>query len=127
MRFAVVGLVLLLSGCGFAAGYQPYVQDIIDPAALASDELACRDYALAYQTPLNLNSILTGAAQGGTKNVASAAINPIIPVLGAVGGGTSELLSQLGVLNDDQRRVFLRCLEHRGERSRAYNVMDPNF
>lgn len=127
MRLGVVGLTIILSGCGFASGYTPYIQDITDQTVLARDEVACRDYALAYHTPVDLNSILTGAAQGGARNVASAAINPIIPVLGAAGGATSEILSQLGVLNNDQLRVFLRCLEHRGERSRAYSVMDPNF
>lgn len=127
MRFAAVALAFILSGCGFASGYQPYIQDITDHAALAEDEIACRDYALAYHTPIDLNSILTSAAQGGARNASGAALNPLVPILGAAGGATSEVLSQLGVLNNDQLRVFLRCLEHRGERSHAYNVMDPNF
>lgn len=127
MKLCVLLLCVFIAGCGGVSGYEPYVQDIVQPAELIKDEIACRDYALAYATPIDLSAIFTSAAQGGANNASGAAINPLVPVLGAAGGATSAALSQLGILNNDQKRIFLRCLEHRGERSRAYNVMDPNF
>ena len=119
-------LAALLAGCSTVATYKPYVGDVVDQAALTADTEACMGYALGYSTPFDFNSIGTSAAQGVANNAAGAALNPLVPVLGGAGGGTSALLSQLGVLNNDQRRVLLLCLAHRGLRSGAYNVMDPN-
>lgn len=121
---------LLLAACGApaVATYEPYVVDVANPAALFLDKAECRARALAYSAPFDANAIATGAAQGATRNAAGAAIPPfgIVPALGAAGGATSAALSGLGVFNDDQRRAFLICLSHRGERSRAYDVIDPN-
>ena len=124
---AVALLVLIwLSGCVGVAQYQPYIKDIKDPVALAKDQGVCLGYAQAYKPVLSASAIATAGVQGGAGNLAGAAINPLVPVLGAVGGAGSELLSQIGILNNDQRRVFLLCLAHRGLRSGAYDVLDPN-
>lgn len=127
---APLALAAFLAGCGSVATYQPYVGDV-DPnggaAALTADEASCLKPALAYVHPLDPGEIASAAAQGGARNASGAALNPLVPVLGAAGGATSELFSELGILNDDQRKVFLRCLDHRGERSGKYSVMDPNY
>lgn len=125
-----LAILLALAGCAPAvATYEPYVGDVVNPAALLLDKAACRGYALAYQAPLDINAIATGAAQGAARNASGAAIPPfgIVPALGAAGGATEAALSGLGVFNNDQRRVFLKCLEHRGLRSGAYSVIDPNY
>lgn len=127
MKLFPLPFVLALAGCSSVASYAPYVGDVVDPAALAADEKDCLVLALAYATPVDLSAIGAAAAKGAANNATGAAVNPLVPVLGAAGAATSTALSQLGILNDDQRKVFLRCLEHRGERSRAYDVIDPNL
>ena len=119
-------LLVIVGGCASVDSYSPYVVDISQPDVLIVDEKQCLAAADAYTAPLNLNAVASGAAQGAANNASGAALNPLVPVLGAAGGATSALLSGLGVLNNDQRRVFLLCLSHRGERSHAYNVVDPN-
>lgn len=124
-RFALAFLVLL-AGCADLAQYKPYVTDVSDPALLASDEADCLARATAYKTPLSSRSIFSAAGQGASINAAAGAISPLGPLLGGAGYATAELLSELGLLSTAQRKVFLICLAHRGERSRAYDVLDPN-
>jgi hypothetical protein len=119
-------LLLLLGGCAPLSEYQPYVVDVIDTAALANDKAHCLSVAEAYNPGLDLGTIASSAAQGGASNLAGAAVNPYVPVLGAAGGATSATLQGLGLLSSAQKRVFLLCLSHLGERSRAYDVVDPN-
>lgn len=126
MKPAALFAAIFLSGCASVADYRPYVVDVVDPATLARDERECLAAAEAYSAPLSIGAIANGAAQGASNNASGAALNPLVPVLGAAGGATSVLLSEIGLLNNDQRRVFLLCLSHRGERSRAYDVIDPN-
>lgn len=115
-----------MAACVPIEGYHPYVGDIENQAILDKDEADCASYAKAYSTPLDVDAISSAAVQGGARNASGAALNALVPVLGAAGGASSELLSEVGLLNDDKRKVFLRCLDHRGVKSGAYNVMDPN-
>ena len=126
MRILLALPVILLAGCNTVASYQPYITDIKDPGRLAADKVDCLGRAQGYTTPMSASAIGTASAQGAAGNLAGAAINPLVPVLGAAGGAGSELFKQLGVLNNDQRRVLLLCLAHRGLRSGAYDVLDPN-
>ena len=124
-RVAILA-VALLAGCSSVADYRPYVQDVVDPATLVSDERDCLKHAQDYSTPLDLQSIGAAGLKGVAGNAAGGAVNPLVPALGGLGGASVALLDSLGVLSDQQRRVFLICLHDRGERSRAYDVMDPN-
>lgn len=119
--------VLLLIGCSTVADYRPFVGDVVDPAALRRDEGECLVMAKSYSAPLSLGGIGTAAVEGGGNNLAGAAVNPLVPVLGAAGGASAALFAGLDLLSAGQRRVFLRCLDHRGERSHAYSVIDPGF
>ena len=125
MRAAILA-ALLLAGCSSIANFHPYVQDVKDPAALAADEKDCLGYAQGYTTPLDLQGIGEAGVKGIANNAAEGVLNPLVPVAGGLGGASVALLNNLGVLNGDQRRVFLICLHDRGERSRAYAVIDPN-
>lgn len=124
-RAAVAACLVLLSGCGGLSTFVPYVQDVTDPAVLVSDTAACRAHALDYETPLDLEVIGTASLKGAAGNAAGGAVNPLVPVLGGLGGASVALLDSLNVLSENQQRVFLICLHDRGERSRAYDVMDP--
>ena len=104
----------------------PYVIDITDQSALDQDKIDCEGAALGYKAPLSATQIGASAAKGAANNAAGAAVNPLVPVLGAAGAATSTTLDELGVLNTKQRRVYLLCLAHRGAKSGAYNVIDPD-
>lgn len=129
MRAVSLLPLFLLAACA-APSYAPYVGDVAAEGgkeALAGDEAACLPQAQAYTDPLSVSSIASAGVQGVAKNAAGAAVSPLVPLAGGVGAAGSELLSEVGLLGDARRKVFLRCLEHRGERSRMYSVMDPGF
>jgi hypothetical protein len=133
MRIAVILLAFGLSGCGgeallgSVATYQPYVQDITDQSVLTKDMADCRAHALAFNEPLSVTGIAVAGTKGVSSNAAGAAVNPVVPLLGGVGAAGTELMNELNVLGDRQKRVFLICLHDRGERSRAYDVLDPGL
>lgn len=120
-------LCLLLTGCVDVTTYQSYITDVTDPVALAADKAACISRALSYQAPTDLGSFATAAGVGGGNNLAGAAINPLVPALGAVGGLGVAGMKAVGLNSADQVRVYLRCLEHRGTKSGAYDMLDPNL
>jgi hypothetical protein len=128
MRKFILILPLRLCGCaGQLINYQPYVTDVADPRQLIKDEGECLSAAKGYTESFDLANVGTQALSGAAGNAAGAAVDPLVPVLGAAGGASQALLGSVGLLGDKQRRSFLKCLEHRGERSHAYNVIDPNF
>lgn len=126
MRWTMILACLVLAGCVSVADYQPAVTDITDQAVLTRDEAVCRSVALGYEPGLDIGNITSQAVQGGASNLAGAAVNAWVPVLGAAGGASSAALNGFGVLKTDQRKVFLKCLDHRGVKSGAYSVIDPN-
>lgn len=125
--FAAGGL--FLSGCGVLGPpvLDAYVPVVSDAGALERDKGECRKYALAYREPFSLGRVGTAAVRGAGQNAAEAPINPVIPLAGAVGSAGVATLDSLGILSDKQKRVFLRCLTNRGNKSGAYEVMDPNL
>lgn len=127
MRLVFIAFALGIAGCAPFSGYEPYVKDVVSPSVFAHDEGDCLKYAQGYSEKFNAASIGTAAAKGAASNAVGAVVNPWVPVLGAAGSASVALLDSVGVLTDKQRIVFLKCLDHRGERSRAYMVIDPNF
>lgn len=127
MRLAIPALCLALAACTTVADYRPYIpaSTVTDPAALASDESGCLVIAQAYKPGLDLGKVAGAGAQGVGQNAASALVSPWAPVLGGAGQAGAAALNQLGILSQDQIRVYLRCLEHRGMKSGAYDMLDP--
>jgi hypothetical protein len=120
-------LFLILAGCAGVQSYTPLVVDVTDQAALDRDTLSCRKVALAWSAPFDLGGIGSAGVEGVAKNAAGAALNIWTPVLGGLGGAGSEALQDLGLSNDAQIRIFLHCLDHKGQQSHSYNVIDPNL
>lgn len=128
MRYAAILLcAALLTGCADVTVYQPYITDVTDPAALASDKVACLVHAHAYKPPTDLASLATAAGVGAGDNLAGAAITPLVPALGAAGGVAVAGMKAVGLNSTDQIRVYLRCLSNRSLRSGAYEMNDPNL
>ena len=119
--------LLFLLGCSTLDGYQPFVADVSQPSVLLADESHCLRIAQSYSAPLSIGTIGTAAVEGAGNNLAGAALNPLVPVLGAAGGASSALFTDLDLLSTGQRRVFLRCLDKRSELTHAYVVLDPNL
>lgn len=126
-KFLAICAALALAGCAGLSSYKPFVIDITDAGALTKDQNDCLAIAQTYRSPISIGSIGTAAVEGGGNNLAGGALNPLVPALGAAGGASAELLKDIDLLGSQQRRVFLLCLDHRGERSHAYSVVDPNL
>src|SRR5580692_4439048 len=98
MRVPLIAVMcLILTGCVSVSTYQPYITDVTDPAALASDKAACLSYAKAYKPPTDLGSYAAAAGVGGGNNLAGAAINPLVPALGAAGGVAVAAMKAVGL------------------------------
>lgn len=95
--------------------------------ALETDKAACLIRAQAYKPPTDLGSFATAAGVGAGDNLAGAAINLLVPALGAAGGVAVAGMKALGLNSSDKIRVYLRCLSNRGIRSGAYEMLDPNL
>jgi uncharacterized membrane protein len=123
MRAGVILLGLFLSAC---APYSPYAVEISDQTLFTADLKTCQTYAASYRAGFSLGGIASAAAEGAANNAPAAAVNPLVPVLGALGGATSATISGLDLMDSSQRKIVARCMTLKGERSRAYLVIDPN-
>lgn len=106
-------------------GYRPYVVEVRDQAALDSDIAACRRYAEAYHRPVDAGGVGSHAATSAAANAAGAAINPLVPVIGGLGGAGAEVITDLDMAGVVGRKIFVKCLDRKGERSGAYLSLDP--
>jgi hypothetical protein len=118
---------LLVAGCTTVADYQPYIppSTVKDPVALAADKSDCMVLAQAYKPGIDLGRVAEAGAEGVGSNAASGLISPYAPIVGGAGQAGAAALNQLGILSQDQIRVFLRCLSNRSLRSGAYEMLDP--
>ncbi len=126
MRWVAALALLALSACATASVPAIDIREVTDPAAMAKAESACAGYALSHKSALSLASIGNQTMQGGLNNLAGAAINPLVPAAGAAGGAGAELLREFGLMNLDQRHVYVKCLTLKGERSGAFLVVEPD-
>ena len=124
MRSAVI-LAIFLGGCSTVAQLQPYAPEVNLPAQYQGDVRACRGYALAYHRNLSISAIGRQAALGGAQNLAGAAVQPYVPLLGAAGAGGAEALEELGLTDLAQQRVFVRCLYVKTEGDKSALVLEP--
>lgn len=122
----LLGLVPLLLLAACATPYEPYTPDVVDRDAYTADLAACQAKAEAYKPGLDLRTIGAAGVQGAASNAATAVLNPLVPVAGALGNSFSTLLSQLGLLNSDRKKITARCMANKGRSSGAYEVIDPN-
>ncbi len=117
----------LLVACIPLENFKPLVIDVTDQSALDRDSRQCLQVAEGYKPGLDVGQIASATAQGASGNLANAVINPLVPAFGAAGGAATATLQGFGLLDASQKRVLLRCLEHRGMKSGAYNLVDPNL
>lgn len=104
---------------------QPYAVEVHDQAQLDLDTKLCRGYALGYHRSLSASRIGQQAAKGAAQNLAGAAIQPYVPILGAAGQGGSEALEELGLTDIAQQKVFIRCLQVKADHDGSALVLEP--
>lgn len=124
MRKALLALPMLLAACA-SPTIAPYAVEVTDQAQYATDLTACTGYAKAYHKGLSLSAIGESGIKGAASNASSAAVNVLIPVLGAAGNATTELLNELDLLSTQQRAVFVKCMDKKTERDRSALVLEP--
>lgn len=132
MRHVALALAFVVAGCAQtllpqlpASPSEIYIREIKDQPALDADFAACRTYAGDFKTGVSLSKITEGTIKGGAGNAAGAAVNPLVPLLGAAGGGLTELVNGLDILTTTQRHILIDCLEKKSARSGAYLVLEP--
>lgn len=118
---------LALAGCAVPLVATPGsdVTEITDNAALMADESVCQSYALAYRKGFSVTDVASAAAIGGLQNAPAAAVNPLVPVIGAAGGAGTAVVSWLDLIGANRACVFWTCLREKSRVSRAYLVLEP--
>lgn len=118
---------MALTGCAGVQDYVAYIppSTVNDPGALAAARADCLSIAQAYKPGVNAGAIAQAGAQGVGANAASGLISPWAPIVGGAGQAGAAALNQLGILSQDQIRVYVRCLWNRGLRSGTFEVDDP--
>ena len=122
-RIVALCLPFFLAACADLT--PPFAIDIKDQAAYDADLKDCTAAAKAYHKSLSLGAVASGAVIGGAQNAAGAAVNPLVPAIGALGGATTAAVSGIDALGLNQQKVLNLCMDRRGERSRAYLVLEP--
>jgi uncharacterized protein YceK len=131
MRALAILACLALAGCGTiqsltAPDLTVYAPKVNDQKQYDADKEYCRLAALGYSKQFDLFGTLNDAAQGAAGNISSIPINPIAPAYGAAGNAGADVLKSIGVLNADQRRVYIKCLDKLTERDNSALVLEPN-
>lgn len=121
---ALIALVMCLSGC--ATAYEPYAVEIAKPDQYASDLKACQAYAAAYKPKFDAPGLAESAGEGAAGNAVGAAVNPLVPVIGAVGAVAQTLLSDLGLSQADRKKIVARCMKEKLRKDGAGLPVDPN-
>lgn len=123
---------LALSGCAeifdsnaALESYEPFAL-VRDRGAYLTDLNTCRAKTRDWHHRLSARSIAMQGARGGASNAAGAALNPLVPALGALGSATDETLRGLGATSAEKIIILSKCMRALGQRSGAYDVIDPN-
>lgn len=123
---AILLLILLVGLAACAAEISPYAVEITDRAQYAADLKACQGYVQEYPKHFSVGAVGAGIVEGAAQSAAAGAINPIIPAIGALGGGVQAGMEGLNLSSENGQKMVALCMAKKGERSRAYLVMDPN-
>lgn len=127
MKRAAAVLALFVAGCSSIGSYQPYIVEVTDPMALAWNKEVCAKYAQDYPRRFSPIAIASAGAKGALTNLPQAAVSPLATGLGGIGNASGEAVSELGLSNTAQVKIYLICLKAKCEQSRGCLVLDPNL
>lgn len=120
---AILAALGLLSAC---APFTPFAVEISDQSQFTSDLSTCQGYATLYHPGINPLDLASSGALGAIQNAPAGAVNPLIPVIGALGGTTTAAINGLDLLSTNQRKIVTLCMAAKGDKSGKYLVIDPN-
>jgi hypothetical protein len=122
-KIFAIALITLLSGC--ATPFAPYAIDVRDQSAYDADLAACRVAAAHYPRGFAFGDTITATVEGAGNNLAEAAVDPLIPVLGAAGAGGATVWDSVDPFRTLDKKIVTLCMEKKGERSGQYMVLEP--
>lgn len=133
MRYLILA-IFLLTGCASQTieTFQPFSpkEEMKDNKAYQADLITCQLEAKEYlsgRSGLDGNQIASEALQKGFSNLGTGIASPTVPGVYALGGASSEALSELGLSAQDVKKVLAWCLHDHGVASGAYHIYDPNL
>jgi hypothetical protein len=105
-----------------------YVPKINQPEVFTRDLDECRGYALdpKAKTGLDAGKLTEKGLEGGASNASGAALKLLVPALGALGGLTTEMLSELGISTGRPKAIFVKCLDILTRDDHSALVLEPN-
>lgn len=126
MRFLIACALLMLCGCATVPSDPADVFEIADQAQYTADLATCRTHLAEHQARkhISVGPVISGAAQGAGQNLSSAAINPVIPALGAAGAASSVLYAQLDPLGTSAQKFLNDCVKQKTERDHSALVIE---
>lgn len=131
LSYKILPILVLLGGCAVqqTESFEPYAVEITDQKAYSNDLWHCREYALNYlnkRSSVSPSQVAQEGLRTGMSDLGYSAISPTAPALGALGGASSEVLSELGLNSVDARRIISKCMTLKGQKSNNYLSIDPN-
>lgn len=121
-----------LFGCApqIADRFSPFVVEVTDQIALQNDIQTCHEYAKAYlsgKSTLDASQIAQEGATKGFSDLGYSAVSPFAPALGALGGASGEIVSELGLDSAEAKKIITVCLHDKGQQSNSYHIYDPHL
>ena len=125
MRLLPAIACLALAGC-----VNPYIPQTLgkpsSPAQFAKDALWCRQVAKAWRPNVALGDIAQATATGLAGAISYAPINPLIPALGAAGGGANSAAGVFDLAGTERRNVERHCLITVTDRDHSAILANPD-
>ena len=120
----ILALPLILMGC--AIPYVPVPIEVTNEAAFKIDVAECLAAGDAYASKLDVMDIGASAVTGATRNAAGAAVSPLMPLIGAAGDTTTQLITGLNIMGHASANVARHCLDEKTHRDGSAIIANPN-
>lgn len=118
----------IVAVCSFTVGCMtptaaPFAPEVYNQTQYDADLVQCAKDLGVYHPKFNAAEVGQSAAQGAASNATGAAVNPLVPILGAAGAATAQALKGIDALNAQKRAVFLECIKQKTEWDRSALVL----
>jgi hypothetical protein len=125
-------LLTTLLGCASqqVSVFTPFTPVINNHEAFDNDLIICRGYSQEYlsgRASVEPSQVLQEGVRAGFGDLGYSAISPTAPALGALGGASGEIISELGLNSLEAKKIVSWCMHDRGQILNNYSVYDPNL
>lgn len=131
MRAPAVALLFVLTGCATVHSLTTpaltvYAPKVTDAKQWEADKAYCEVAARGYTKQFDLFGTVNDSLQGAAGNISQIPLSPVAPVYGAAAGAGTDILKSVGLLNVDQKRVYVKCLDKLTDADHSALVLEPN-